>query len=77
MSRFWTSSGTITFGSLSETINDSGTHYLVIYDFDAALSADDQITAAIDTSDITTTAIYLSVTDRRIKEQVLSKGFDV
>ena len=28
-------------------------------------------------SDITTTAIYLSVTDKRIKEQVLSKGFDV
>ena len=48
--------GTVTFGSLSETIGASATHYLVIYDVVNALSASDQITAGIGTADLTTTA---------------------
>ena len=47
---------TVTFGSLSETIGASATHYLVIYDVLNALSASDQITAGIGTADLTTTA---------------------
>ncbi len=47
---------TVTFGSLSESIGTSATHYLVIYDAVNALSASDQITASIGTADLTTTA---------------------
>ena len=47
---------TVTFGSLSESIGTSATHYLVIYDVVNALSASDQITAGIGTADLTTTA---------------------
>ena len=47
---------TVTFGSLSESIGTTATHYLVIYDVVNALSASDQITAGIGTADLTTTA---------------------
>jgi hypothetical protein len=53
-------SGTVTFGGLSESIGTSGPHYLVIYNVVNPLSADDQITASIDPSDITTAAPLIS-----------------
>jgi len=54
------SGGTITFGSLTESIGTSGSHYLVIYDVVNSLSTDDQITASIGPADITTTASQIS-----------------
>ena len=48
--------GIVTFGSLSELIGASTTHYLVIYDVLNALSVSDQITASIGTADLTTSA---------------------
>ena len=52
--------GTVTFGGLSESIGSGGTHYLVIYNVVNPLSADDQITASIGPSDITTAAALIS-----------------
>ena len=48
--------GTVTFGSLSESIGTAATHYIVIYDAVNAFSDNDQISASIGTADITTTA---------------------
>jgi hypothetical protein len=54
------SGGTVTFGSLTESIGTSGSHYLVIYDVLNSLSTDDQITASIGSADITATSSQIS-----------------
>ena len=48
--------GTVTFGSLVETIGTAGTHYIVIYNAVNALSVNDQITASIGSADLNTDA---------------------